>query len=82
LLLWKHILILKVVPKAASNFCSGFPLLSLVDLLVNYIRLSEQFSDSQVGFATTFKGTGGCQKAGTGSLERVTGMNFTICKRF
>jgi hypothetical protein len=25
-------LILKVVPKAASNFCSGFPLLSLVDL--------------------------------------------------
>jgi hypothetical protein len=25
------VLILKVVPKAASNFCSGFPLLSLVN---------------------------------------------------
>jgi hypothetical protein len=38
-------------------------------------RLSEQFSESQVGFGTTFKGTGGYQKAGTSSLKRVTGRN-------
>ena len=28
---WKHFLILKIVPKSASNLCSGFPSLSLVD---------------------------------------------------
>ncbi len=27
----KHVLILKIVPKAATNSCFGFPLLSLVD---------------------------------------------------
>jgi hypothetical protein len=43
-------------------------------------RLSEQFSESQVGFGTTFKGIGGYQKAGTSSLKRVTGRNFTISK--
>jgi hypothetical protein len=38
----------------------------------------EQFSESQAGFGTTLKGTGGYQKAGTSSLKRVTGRNFTI----
>jgi hypothetical protein len=41
-------------------------------------RLSEQFSGSQAGIGTTFRDTGGYQKAGTSSLKRVTGMNFTI----
>jgi hypothetical protein len=41
-------------------------------------RISEQFSESQAAFRTTFKGTGGYQKAGTSSLKRVTGRNFTI----
>jgi hypothetical protein len=29
----KHLLNLKIVPKAASNFCSGFRLLLLVDFI-------------------------------------------------
>jgi hypothetical protein len=37
-------------------------------------------SESQVGFGTTFKGTGGYQKAGKSFLKRVTGRNFTISK--
>jgi hypothetical protein len=75
----------KVVPKAASKFCSGFPLLSLINFFeCRYIhsRLSEQFSESQAGFGKTIKGTGGYQKAGTSSLKRVSGRNFTISKRF
>jgi hypothetical protein len=43
-------------------------------------RLSEQFSESQAGFGTTFEDTGGYQKARTSSLKRVTGRNFTISK--
>jgi hypothetical protein len=31
----------------------------------------EHFSESQAGLGTTFKGTGGYQKAGTRSLKRV-----------
>jgi hypothetical protein len=72
--------ILKVVSKAASYFCSGFSLLSLVNFFLVYIhsRLSEQFLESQAGFGTTFKGTGGYQKAGTCSLKKGTGRIFTI----
>jgi hypothetical protein len=36
-------------------------------------RLSEQLSESQAGFRTTFEDTGGYQKAGISSLKRVTG---------
>jgi hypothetical protein len=43
-------------------------------------RLSEQFSGSEVGYGTTFRDTGGYQKAGTNSLKRVTGRYFTISK--
>jgi hypothetical protein len=43
-------------------------------------RLSEQFSGSQAGYGTTFRDTGGYQKAGTSSLKRVTGKNFIIMK--
>jgi hypothetical protein len=35
-------------------------------------RLSDQFLGSQEGDGTTFRGTGGYQKAGTSSLKRVT----------
>jgi hypothetical protein len=65
-------LILKVVPKAASNLCSGF-LCSHWPIFLVYIhsRLAEQFSESLVGFGTTLKGTGGYQNAGTSSLKRV-----------
>jgi hypothetical protein len=41
-------------------------------------RLSEQFLGSQAGYGTTFRDTGGYQKAGTRSLKRVTRINFTI----
>jgi hypothetical protein len=34
-------------------------------------RLSEQFSGSQAGYVSTFRDTGGYQKAGTSSLKRV-----------
>jgi hypothetical protein len=43
-----------------------------------HCRLSEQFLASQAGYETTFRYTGGYQKAGTSSLKRVTGRNFTI----
>jgi hypothetical protein len=33
---------------------------------------------NQADFGTTFRGTGGYQKAGTSSLKRVIGRNFTI----
>jgi hypothetical protein len=49
-------------------------------LVYIHSRLSEQFSESQAGFVTTFQGTGGYQKAGTSSLKRVTGRHFTISK--
>jgi hypothetical protein len=35
-------------------------------------RHLEQFSGSQAGYGTTFRDTGGYQKAGTSSLKRVT----------
>ncbi len=57
LLLWKYLLILKVVPKASPNFCSGFPLLSLSIFLVyiqagfrnfqNHRQVSEQLLKAQ-----------------------------------
>jgi hypothetical protein len=49
----KHLLILKIVPKAVSNFCSAFPLLSLVDFfqctsIAGYHRwVSEQLLEAQ-----------------------------------
>jgi hypothetical protein len=57
-------LILKVVPKAA--FIGQFFLVYI------HSRLSKQFSESQAGFGTTLKGTGGYQNAETSSLKRVT----------
>ncbi len=63
-------------------FRLSFALIGQVFSGVRYIhsRLSEQFSESQAGFGTTVNGTGGYQKAGTSSLKRVTGRNFTISK--
>jgi hypothetical protein len=72
-------LILKVVPKATSNFCS-FALLGQFLLFYIHGRLLEQVSESLAGFGTFLKGSGGNQKAGTSSLKRVTGRNFTISK--
>jgi len=43
-------------------------------------RLSEQFSGLQTAFGTTFRDTGGYQKAGTSSVKRVTESNFIISK--
>jgi hypothetical protein len=65
-----------------KNFGSGFPFARIGQVFLVYIhsRLSEQFSESQAGFGTTFKGTGGYQKARTSSLKRITGRNFTISK--
>ncbi len=69
----------KLFWKAALNFCP----VSLVDfssVLYIHSRLSEQFSWSRAGYLTTFGDTGGYQKAGTSSLKRVTGRNFTISR--
>ncbi len=55
LLLWKYLLILNIVLKAAPNFFSGFPSLSLVAFFTVYIH------------GTTFRVTGGTQKAKTRS---------------
>jgi hypothetical protein len=67
--------------KCKFSLCLSFTLIGKF-LLVHYIhsRVSEQFAESQAGFRTTFKGTGGYQKAGTSSLKRVTGRSFTISK--
>ncbi len=66
-----------------TNFCSGFPFLSLVNFSsVHSWPAFKTISESQAGFRTTFKGTGGYQKAGTSSLKKVTGRNFTIMKWF
>ncbi len=49
LLLWKHIpvIIQKNVPKVASNFCSSFPLLSLIDFLqCTFMAGFQTFSES------------------------------------
>ncbi len=61
-------LILKIVPKAASNFYSGLPSLSLVDFF-------------QCTF-TTFIDAGGYQKAGTSHVKRITRRIFTMSKCF
>jgi hypothetical protein len=61
-------------------FMLSFALIGQFSLVYIHFRLSEQFSESQAGFGTTFKGTGGYQKAGTSSLKRFTGRNFTISK--
>jgi hypothetical protein len=65
--------------KATYNFCS-FALIGELLLVYIHDRLLEQFSESLAGFATFLKGTGGYKKAGTSSLKRVTGRNFTISK--
>ncbi len=95
LLLWKHLLILIIFPKAASNFCSGFLLLLLVDFFDVHSRLSEQFSVShefifsfqtnfQASHRTTFRDKSCWQKAQSPeqSLKRDTRRNFTISNWF
>jgi hypothetical protein len=51
----------RLLRKPRHSFCSGFSLLSLVNFLqcTCHIRLSEQFSESQAAFGTTFRVTGG-----------------------
>ncbi len=74
-----YLLILKIAPEVASNLCSGFPSLSLVDFLQCIVMAaSEQFiSRSKAAFETTFRVTGGYSKAGTNFLKRITGRIFT-----
>ncbi len=81
----KNLLILNIVPKATSNFCSGFSLLSLFDFLqCTYIKASfrNSFQNHRWFFGTPFRVTGCYQKAGTSSLKRVTERVFTISKCF
>jgi hypothetical protein len=61
-------------------FRLSFSLIGQFFLMFIQSRLSEQFSGSQVGYETTFRDTGGYQKAGTNSLKGVTGRYFTISK--
>jgi hypothetical protein len=53
-------------------FRFSFALICQFFLVYIHCQLSKQFSESQVGFGTTFKGTGGYQKAETSYLKRVT----------
>jgi hypothetical protein len=57
-------------------FRLSFPLIGQYFLVYIHSRLLEQFSESQAGFGTTLKGTGGYQKAGTSSLKRVYWKEF------
>jgi hypothetical protein len=60
--------ILKTDSEAASNFCSGFPGLSLMG----------RFSPVYIhGFGTTFRNTGGFKKTGISFLKRFNGRIFT-----
>ncbi len=63
-------------------FRLSFALIGRFILVFIHSWLLEQFSESQAGFGTTFKGTSGYQKAGTRSLKRITGRNFAISKVF
>ncbi len=49
-------------------FWLSFALIGQLFPLYIHSRLSEQFSGSQAGYGTTFRDTGGYQKAGTSSL--------------
>ncbi len=73
-------LLLKTFLKAASEFQSGFLLMIMVDFLQRMCqsRLSEQFSELQAAFGTTFRVTGGYLKAGTSFQNRFTGRMFRI----
>ncbi len=82
LVYWKHLQILKIVPKAVSNLCSGFLSLSLVDFyLCKFMAGFRNNFHTRGGFPNNFH-TGGYQKAEKSSLNRVTGRIFTICKWF
>jgi hypothetical protein len=74
------LLILKIVPKAASNLsvpaflCSHWSFFQGTFLA----GFPNNFSGSPAGYGTTCRDTGGYQKNGTSSQKRVTGMNCTI----
>jgi hypothetical protein len=71
--------ILKIFLKAALKLFSGVPLLSIDNSSVSHAlhsQLSEQFSESQMAFGTTFIVTSGYLKTGTSFLKRVTGRFF------
>ncbi len=74
LLLEKHLLILKIGSKAASHFCSGF-LFKLVEFFQCWSA-----SESQSAIRTSFRVTGGYQKAGTSFLKRVAGRIFSVSR--
>ncbi len=59
--------------KPRHSFCSGFSLLSLVNFLQCkcHIRLSEQFSESQAAFGTTFTVTSGYLRLEQASWRRL-----------
>jgi hypothetical protein len=75
----KHLLILKVVPKAAYNFRSGFPLLSLVNFfLCTFIAgFRNNFQNDRRVSEHLLKAQAAYPKAGTSSLQRVTGRNIS-----
>jgi hypothetical protein len=73
----KHLIILIILSKEASNFYSSFPFLSLVDFFTFIDGFRNNFSGSQAGFEKTFRDVGGYQKAGTNSLKRVTGKRIS-----
>ena len=69
----KNLLILKSAPKAASNFCSGFPLLSLVDFFqCTFIA----------GFRTNFLDHRRVSESRNKLSEEGCCRNFTISKWF
>ncbi len=77
----------QIVPKAASDFlflliCCHWSIFSSVQCTGTcHSRLSENFSELQASFGTTFRVTGGYLKAGTSFLNMVAGRIFRISKR-
>jgi hypothetical protein len=91
LLLFKHLLILKMLRKPDHNFCNAFPLchwltFSSVQLSLDAgkIRgLQYDISDPQPGSRTNLRVTGGFLCAATISFfKRVTVLTFRISKYF
>ncbi len=80
LLLWKHAKILKTVPKAASDFCFGYPSLSLVSFFSRVLSWGAFGTIFRItmAFWTTVKVTDRNQKSRKSYLKAVTGRIFII----
>ncbi len=82
----KHLLIQKIVPITAVNFCSELPSLLWVTFYSVHCTLMagfrNNFQNHHSAFGATFRVTGSYWKAGTGFLKSVTGRILKIISDF